>query len=62
MGIFRRVAKLIRTQNELEDRLLLHDARHCFGDYEIDDGTGVELRSRMREVGKELRMLGEFSS
>jgi hypothetical protein len=62
MGIFRRVAKLIRTQNELEDRLLLYDARHCFGDYEIDDGTGLELRSRMREVGKELRMLGEFSS
>lgn len=59
MGIFRRVAKLIRTQNELEDRLLLHEARHCFGDYELDDGGGFELRGRMREVRKELRMLGE---
>lgn len=59
VGIFRLVAKLIRTQKELEDRLLLHDARDCFGDYELDDGRGFELRSRMREVGKELRVLGE---
>ena len=58
MGIFRRVAKLMRTQDDLETRLLLHEARHCFGDYEFDDGTGHELRSRMQEVGRELRTLG----
>ncbi|WP_312807468.1 hypothetical protein [Agrobacterium cavarae] len=59
MGIFRRLAKLIRTQTELEDCLLLHDARHCFGEYELDDGRGLELRSRMREVRQELSMLGK---
>lgn len=61
MGIFHRVRRLLKTQDDLETRLLLHEARHCFGDYEVDDGTGFELRSRINEVGSEIRALGRIS-
>lgn len=61
MGIFRSVRRLLKTRDDLEARLLLREARHCFGDYECDDGTDFELRSRINEVGSEIRALGRIS-
>jgi hypothetical protein len=57
MGIFRRVKRLLTTRDDLETKLLLHEASNCFGESDWDDITGLELRSRIREVRGEIRSL-----
>lgn len=32
----------------------LHEARDCFGDEEIEDGTEADLRQRLSEVTQEI--------
>lgn len=57
MGIFRTVKRLLSTRDDLETRLLLHEASDCFGQDDWGDITGLELRSRIREVRGEIRLL-----
>ncbi|MBB5573718.1 MULTISPECIES: hypothetical protein [Rhizobium] len=51
------LAHLYARRAELESRLELHIARYCFGEGEVDDGTEVELRDRIREVSDEISAL-----
>lgn len=43
--------RLYQKRAELEAKLELYEARDCFGDEEIDDGTDRELRKRLTEIG-----------
>ncbi|MBB3319281.1 MULTISPECIES: hypothetical protein [unclassified Rhizobium] len=43
--------RLYQKRPELEAKLELYEARDCFGDEEIDDGTDRELRKRLTEIG-----------
>ena len=49
--------RLYEKRAELEAKLELYDARSCFGDEEIDDGTDRELRERLSEVSREIDTL-----
>ncbi|MBB3594219.1 hypothetical protein FHX08_004622 [Rhizobium sp. BK529] len=42
---------------ELEAKLELHDARYCFGEEEVDDGTKTDLNQRIEEISKEIAAL-----
>lgn len=53
--------RLYAKRAELEAKLELYEARNCFGDEEIDDGTDRELRERISEVSIEIESL-EHSS
>jgi hypothetical protein len=46
--------RLYAKRAELEARLELHEARYCFGEEEVDDGTDSELRQRIAEISKEI--------
>jgi hypothetical protein len=46
--------RLYARRAELEARLELHEARYCFGEEEVDDGTDSELRQRIAEISKEI--------
>ncbi|MDM9622747.1 hypothetical protein A6U87_08725 [Rhizobium sp. AC44/96] len=48
---------LYRKRAELEAKLELYDARDCFGDEEINDGTGDDLRLRLEEIAEEIEQL-----
>ena len=49
--------RLYAKRAELEARLELHEARYCFGEEEVDDGTDSELRQRIAEISKEIAAL-----
>jgi hypothetical protein len=49
--------RLYARRAELEAKLELYGARHCFGDEEVDDGTDADLRDRLDEVGREIAAL-----
>src|SRR5262245_2894231 len=49
--------RLYAKRAELEAKLELYEARDCFGDEEIDDGTDQELREKISEVSSEIESL-----
>ena len=49
--------RLYAKRAELEAKLELYDARYCFGEEEIDDGTDNELRQRISEITDEIAAL-----
>ncbi|MEK1896614.1 MAG: hypothetical protein AAAB20_25625 [Rhizobium sp.] len=49
--------RLYTRRAELEAKLELYEARSCFGDEEIDDGTDQDLRERISEVSAEIESL-----
>ncbi|WP_183900995.1 hypothetical protein [Rhizobium metallidurans] len=49
--------RLYAKRAELEAKLELYDARDCFGDEDVNDGTDCELRSRIDEISAEIDML-----
>jgi hypothetical protein len=46
--------RLYAKRAELEAKLELHDARYCFGNEEVDDGTEADLRQRITDVSEEI--------
>ncbi|MBX5196023.1 hypothetical protein HJB82_11935 [Rhizobium sp. NZLR10] len=48
---------LYAKRAELEAKLELHDARYCFGEEEVDDGTDSDLRQRLNEISDEIAAL-----
>lgn len=51
------VHRLYAKRAELEAKLELHDARYCFGEEEVDDGTESDLRERIGELTEEIAAL-----
>jgi hypothetical protein len=49
--------RLYARRAELEAKLELHDARYCFGEEEVDDGTENDLKQRLEEISKEIAAL-----
>jgi hypothetical protein len=49
--------RLYAKRAELEARLELYDARDCFGDEDINDGTDRDLRVRIEEISIEIAAL-----
>ncbi|WP_160006314.1 hypothetical protein [Rhizobium sp. 18055] len=49
--------RLYAKRAELEAKLELYDARNCFGDEDINDGTDLDLRSRIDEISFEIETL-----
>ncbi|EJT06403.1 hypothetical protein [Rhizobium sp. CCGE 510] len=49
--------RLYVKRAELEAQLELHDARYCFGEEEVDDGTDSDLRQRLSEISDEIAAL-----
>ncbi|TCS01675.1 hypothetical protein [Rhizobium sp. BK418] len=49
--------RLYARRAELEAKLELHDARYCFGEEEVDDGTKTDLNQRIEEISKEIAAL-----
>jgi len=54
---YRYIDRLYAKRAELEAKLELHDARYCFGEEEVDDGTEADLRARIDELSKEIAAL-----
>ena len=54
---YRYIDRLYAKRAELEAKLELHDARYCFGDEEVDDGTEADLRARISEISDEIAAL-----
>jgi hypothetical protein len=54
---YRYIDRLYAKRAELEAKLELHDARYCFGDEEVDDGTEADLRARIDEISDEIAAL-----
>jgi len=54
---YRYIDRLYAKRAELEAKLELHDARYCFGDEEVDDGTDADLRARISEISDEIATL-----
>ncbi|MEK1898508.1 MAG: hypothetical protein AAAB19_03015 [Rhizobium sp.] len=52
--------RLYARRAELEAKLELHDARYCFGEEEVDDGTENDLKQRIQEISEEIAAL-EYS-
>lgn len=50
----RYLRSLYVKRTELENKLELHEARYCFGEGEIEDGTEAELIDRINEISKEI--------
>jgi hypothetical protein len=46
--------RLYAKRAELEAKLELHNARYCFGNEEVDDGTEADLRQRITDVSAEI--------
>jgi hypothetical protein len=46
--------RLYANRAELEAKLELHNARYCFGNEEVDDGTEADLRQRITDVSEEI--------
>lgn len=51
------LSRLYAKRAELEAKLELHDARYCFGDEEVEDGTEADLRARIDEISDEITAL-----
>ena len=49
--------RLYVRRAELEAKLELHDARYCFGEEEVDDGTESDLKQRIEEISEEIAAL-----
>jgi hypothetical protein len=49
--------RLYAKRAELEAKLELHDARNCFGEEEIEDGTQSDLKQRLDEITAEIATL-----
>jgi hypothetical protein len=49
--------RLYARRAELEAKLELYDARYCFGEEEVDDGTENELKQRIEEISEEIAAL-----
>jgi hypothetical protein len=49
--------RLYTKRAELEAKLEMHNARYCFGEEEIDDGTETDLQQRISEVSQEIAAL-----
>jgi len=49
--------RLYARRAELEAKLELHDARYCFGEEEVDDGTESDLKQRLEEISEEIAAL-----
>ena len=49
--------RLYARRAELEGKLELHDARYCFGEEEVDDGTQNDLKQRIEEISEEIAAL-----
>jgi hypothetical protein len=49
--------RLYAKRAELESKLELHDARNCFGEEELEDGTQSDLRERLNEISDEIAAL-----
>lgn len=54
---YRYIDRLYAKRAELEAKLELHDARYCFGEEEVDDGTEADLRARIDELSNEIAAL-----
>jgi hypothetical protein len=46
--------RLYAKRAELEAKLELYDARDCFGDEDVNDGTDRDLRERIHEISAEI--------
>jgi hypothetical protein len=59
MSVMRYFDRLDSLRERLEERLLLQESRHCFGDgdAEIDDGTIRDLKDRISELSAEISTL-----
>lgn len=57
MSLMRYFDRLDTLRDQLEERLLLQESRHCFGDAETDDGTILELKDRISELTTEIAAL-----
>ncbi|GAA3082549.1 hypothetical protein GCM10010520_31780 [Rhizobium viscosum] len=53
--------RLYARRAELEAKLELHDARYCFGEEEVDDGTQNDLKQRIEEISEEIATLERSS-
>jgi hypothetical protein len=49
--------RLYAKRAELEAKLELHDARYCFGEEEVEDGTETDLKQRIEEISTEIAAL-----
>lgn len=49
--------RLYTKRAELEAKLELYDARDCFGDEDVSDGTDHDLRERINEISAEIELL-----
>jgi hypothetical protein len=49
--------RLYAKRAELEAKLELYDARDCFGDDDVNDGTDHDLRLRIDEISAEIDAL-----
>jgi hypothetical protein len=49
--------RLYAKRAELEAKLELYDARDCFGDEDVNDGTDRDLRERIHEISAEIELL-----
>jgi hypothetical protein len=49
--------RLYAKRADLEAKLEMHNARYCFGEEEIDDGTELDLQQRLEEVSEEISAL-----
>ena len=49
--------RLYAKRAELEAKLELYDARDCFGDDDVNDGTDNDLRQRINEISAEIDAL-----
>ncbi|KQV65236.1 hypothetical protein [Rhizobium sp. Root1220] len=49
--------RLYARRAELEAKLELYDARDCFGDDDVNDGTDRDLRQRINEISAEIDVL-----
>lgn len=49
--------RLYAKRADLEAKLEMHNARYCFGEEEIDDGTELDLQQRLEEISDEISAL-----
>lgn len=55
--IYGYLQRLYAKRAQLEAQLELYEARSCFGDEEVSDGTDVDLRDRIDEISTEIEAL-----
>lgn len=55
--IYSYLQRLYAKRAELEAKLEMYEARGCFGEEEINDGTDGDLRDRLNEISVEIDAL-----